>query len=141
MEHRVPRDAAEEGMALHIRRAILQIANALCSIFDQQTTDQVLRNDVDKDAGRLLFMEGQKLDAAIRDFLVGIKVVRVVERRIAVEHLVQQNAQRPPIDGRAVPLTENNLGGNIVGRATYRECPIIKCRLQISLLCFLIDIK
>ena len=48
--------------------------------------------------------------------------VIVVEGVNASDHLEREDAERPPIDGLAVALVEEDLGGEILRRATQRVC-------------------
>ena len=43
-----------------------------------------------------------------------------VRVRVAHEHLVDEDAQSPPVDAEAVPFVRDDLGREILGRAAQR---------------------
>ena len=43
-----------------------------------------------------------------------------VRVRVAHEHLVDEDAQSPPVDAEAVPFVRDDLGREILGRAAER---------------------
>ena len=47
---------------------------------------------------RVLRKVGRKADLAVHDLSIGLHGVLVVERRIAAEHFIYQDAQRPPVN-------------------------------------------
>ncbi|GBE59036.1 single-stranded DNA-binding protein, putative [Babesia ovata] len=68
----------------------------------------------------LRVVEARVNGAALQRLLVDAHRVLVVEGRVAHQHFVDKDAQRPPINGLAVSFVEQNLGGEVLGRATQR---------------------
>ena len=52
---------------------------------------------------------------------MSLRSLTIVERRISCEHLVDENAQRPPIHSLAVALTGNNFRRKIVGSTALKK--------------------
>mmetsp|Transcript_31684 Transcript_31684/g.69278 ORF Transcript_31684/g.69278 Transcript_31684/m.69278 type:complete len:328 (-) Transcript_31684:764-1747(-) len=97
---------------LHVLRAALEVAYPLGQVGSEQLLDQVLGVAVEVP---------RELDLALEDLLVDAERVLVVKRRVAREHLVDKDAQRPPVDCLAMPLGEDDLRRQVLGRAA--QCP------------------
>mmetsp|Transcript_13645 Transcript_13645/g.33562 ORF Transcript_13645/g.33562 Transcript_13645/m.33562 type:complete len:577 (-) Transcript_13645:349-2079(-) len=110
---RVPGDAREEGVRLdfvHALRAqpLLHVAH--------EALDEVLRG------GRHRHLVGEaQVRAPVDDLAARGERVVAVEGRVAHHHLKHDGAQRPPVALHAVPLLEQHLGRDVVGRAHRGE--------------------
>ena len=60
---------------------------------------------------------GREGDVPVHDLVVDLHGLRVPERRLPDQELVQQDAQRPPVDGGAVARVVDDLGREVLGRA------------------------
>eukprot|EP01137_Pigoraptor_chileana_P022863 Opistho-2@88271 len=106
-----PVDAVEEGMVLDVVDAALHVAEAPRQIRRAQVADEV--NFV-----RLKVFG--KRNAPRNNLLVDAHRVGIRKWRVARKHFKNENAQRPPVDGVAVALAQNDLGGEVLGRAAQR---------------------
>mmetsp|Transcript_8306 Transcript_8306/g.33615 ORF Transcript_8306/g.33615 Transcript_8306/m.33615 type:complete len:447 (+) Transcript_8306:240-1580(+) len=120
VEQRVEVNRGKPRVHLDIARAALEVAVPLREVGLQQ-----LLNNVARGAREVR----RELDLAVQDLPVGAHRVIVKERRIPREHFINEHAERPPVDRLAVALVENDLRGQVVGRATKRV------RAMVDLLC------
>lgn len=105
--------AGKPRMRFDLSNALLLVANAIGRYLSAQVTDQMLGGF--RDARR----HAHRIDAA-QDRIVRAHVVFAAERRLADEQLVDENAERPVIDGPIVALVENDFGRNVFGCAGER---------------------
>ena len=89
----------------------------------------------------LLMEIAGELNLALEDFLVDGHGVVVVERVDARQHLIGEDAERPPVHGLAVALVQEHFGGEVLRRATQRISARLAvlgetkvCELQVALL-------
>ena len=82
-------------MVLHGCGPTLDASEALGAVLREQFLDAVLSLGVDVPG---------VLDPAREDLLVDSEGALVVEGRVAGEHLVDEDAESPPVDGLAVAL-------------------------------------
>ncbi|KAI3486482.1 hypothetical protein L1887_49883 [Cichorium endivia] len=108
---RLPVHAVEPRVLLHIVCSTAQIAQTSAAVGRQEARDEIARDRVE------VIGEDQ---LASKDLFVDQDRVGVVEGRIAGEHLEEQHAERPPVDGSAVAAALDDLGRQILGRATQR---------------------
>lgn len=89
----------------------------------------------------LLVEIARELNLALEDLLVDSHRVVIVERIDASQHLVRENAQRPPVDWLTVALVEEHLGRQVLRRPA--QCVSARltvlgeteiCELQVALL-------
>lgn len=106
----VPHDTLKEGMVLDIAAAVLEVAIAFGDIRRKQASQQVARGHADMVT---------PVHTAVEDLLVEVDGVLVRKRRAADEHLVDEDTQTPPVDGLAVALGANDLGGQVIGGAAH----------------------
>ena len=95
--------------------------HALFRVPIEQAGEEVLRGGRDDLGPRE--MQGLREDLSVH--LVG---VLVVEGREARQHLVEQDAQRPPVDRLGVALAEQQLGREVLGSAA-ESCEEVTRRL------------
>jgi hypothetical protein len=55
-----------------------------------------------------------------------LRLILGPEGREATQHNVREDTGGPDVDGRVVPITQQNLGGNIVGRPTRGLQPCVR---------------
>ena len=82
----------------------------------EQAVDDVL--GVVADVHKLVVVVGPH-DLVVDDVLEELVGRVAVERRHARQHLVEYDAQRPPVHRLAVPLTQYDLGRQVLRRAAY----------------------
>ena len=111
MQQVVPVDVAEEGMRLDLLSIGRARTQAPRWIAREQTLQQ--RHRVARHLDRI-----QRL--VLKDRVKDLVLVVAAERRLAQEHLVQQNAKRPPVNCTTVALLEQDLGRHKLGRTAER---------------------
>ena len=112
-----PVEAAEERMRFDVRCPVFG-AESLLGIGVEQRADQLLRRREqgerqDKKEEDLSFLGhgdlGRKLDLFVHDALEDVVAVGTLKRRSAEQHLVDENAKGPPVNGRAVTEAGDHL--------------------------------
>lgn len=98
-------------MALDVVDAVFQVAIPLGQVDLQQIAQDVLQ------VGAEVRREPQ---SAADDLLVDLDRLVGEEGWIAGGHLIQQHAQRPPVDRLVVALAEDDLRREVLGRAAQR---------------------
>lgn len=86
-------------------------------------TQPALRITIEQASEKVASSRGNDIAARegqgfLEDLAVHLIGILIVEWRQAREHLVEQNAKRPPIDGLGVPIAEEQLGGKILRCST-----------------------
>ncbi|BAS92948.1 Os05g0237501, partial [Oryza sativa Japonica Group] len=119
-----PVDAVEEGVLLDLGGAPGE-GDPLVGLLDEQAADEVTRDG----AGAAVGGEAERLldDVAERGAVAG-----ALERGGAVDELVEEDSQRPPVDGAAVALAADDLRGQVLVRAHERHGPRLR-RLRVEL--------
>ena len=106
IENRPPFDPGEEGVRLDLLHPVH--AKPLLGVRDE-LPDQVLglsaHLDIIRDLKRLL---------VVQDLLAGLRRLVGEERRVPHEHLVEDDPERPPVDGLVVSLLEEDLRGDVI---------------------------
>mmetsp|Transcript_28927 Transcript_28927/g.84799 ORF Transcript_28927/g.84799 Transcript_28927/m.84799 type:complete len:848 (-) Transcript_28927:442-2985(-) len=111
---RVPVEAQEEGVHLHVVRVVLEVAQALGRLGVQQRGDEGLH----------VRGEGVREDDLVFQYLDvhGLHVVvGRLEGRAAREELEEQHAAAPPVHGEVVGEVLDDLGAEVARRAALRE--------------------
>lgn len=125
---RIPIDAREKLVLLHVRDPAGQIPEPLARIDGADGKNQVARRTRGKQLALALALSLPRLpprvprprrrvrehDAALHDLGVDLHRVLVQERRLAEQELVQQDAERPPVDGHAVARVADDLGRQVL---------------------------
>merc|ERR1719491_2758369 len=101
---------------LDVLGAVLQVAYALRSVRREQLAHQV---------ARMRLEVTRELELALQDLLVDTEGVLVVKRRVPGQHLVDEDAQCPPIDALAVAFALDDLGREVLGRAAEGPRPVL----------------
>ena len=96
-------------MLENIRRAIFQVPEALAQVSHQELLDQSL--------GVLVEILGE-VDLSCQDLLVNPHGVFITEGRLPADHLIDQNAQSPPVNRFAVAFVQQDLGCYVLWGAT-----------------------
>mmetsp|Transcript_20310 Transcript_20310/g.64899 ORF Transcript_20310/g.64899 Transcript_20310/m.64899 type:complete len:256 (+) Transcript_20310:89-856(+) len=115
LQKRVPVHVGEPLVVHHVRRGVLEAAQTLGRVGVQELLDKVLGGGAPERRGehnlptQNVFVDGE---------LVVVLLVR--ERREPAQHLVDQNAQRPPVHRLVVARAVQDLGRQVVGRAAER---------------------
>jgi hypothetical protein len=109
----VPVDAVEEGVGHDAGAAAGDVAKPLGRIGPAQREDELPRHGVQVEGGRA----GREPDVAGDDLLVHAHRVLIPEGRLPDQHLVHEDAERPPVHCRAVALVADDFGGEVLGRA------------------------
>mmetsp|Transcript_1469 Transcript_1469/g.4473 ORF Transcript_1469/g.4473 Transcript_1469/m.4473 type:complete len:265 (-) Transcript_1469:1252-2046(-) len=104
-------DAAEEVVRAHLAVASAPRAEPRGVRLRQQLRDQV---------PRLPRAVGRRLVPAAHDRVVDVHVRVGAEGRAAAEHLVDQDAETPPVARECVPAVRYNLGREVLGCAAQR---------------------
>ena len=105
---RIPIDMAEPGVAAHGGGAAAHVAEPLGDVDGAEARDEV--------AG--VGAHGRRVPhAALDDLLVDLQGILVPEGRLADEEFVDQDAEGPPVDGRAVARVADDLRREVLGRA------------------------
>lgn len=115
----VPVDVLEPGVVLDLVRGV--VPQPLRRLLLQQPRDQIVRLRVTSPPQSHL--RGHELALGHRrgeDAVVHHLAVGVVERRQPVDHLVDQDAQRPPVHALPVRHLPQDLGRQVLGRAAQR---------------------
>mmetsp|Transcript_5636 Transcript_5636/g.19155 ORF Transcript_5636/g.19155 Transcript_5636/m.19155 type:complete len:272 (-) Transcript_5636:356-1171(-) len=112
----VPVEAGEPLVLLDVRRAVLEVADALGQVRGEELLDEVLGVAVEVP---------RELDLALQDLLVDAQWVLVVEGRVPREHLEDEDARGPPVHRLAVPLAQDDLRGEVLRGAAQRPCPVL----------------
>mmetsp|Transcript_81445 Transcript_81445/g.230789 ORF Transcript_81445/g.230789 Transcript_81445/m.230789 type:complete len:389 (+) Transcript_81445:44-1210(+) len=109
-------DLLEPLVLLDVVDPVLQVPVALAKVRGEQLLDEPLR----------VLVEGlREDDLPAQDLLVDAHGVLVAERRLADDHLIDEDAEGPPVDGLAVALVQQHLWCDVLGRSTecVRSCP------------------
>mmetsp|Transcript_36225 Transcript_36225/g.111497 ORF Transcript_36225/g.111497 Transcript_36225/m.111497 type:complete len:369 (-) Transcript_36225:59-1165(-) len=93
---------------------ILEVPEALAEVRGKQLLHQRLR---------VLVEVLREVDLPGQDLLVDAHGVLVAEGRLAADHLVDEDAQGPPVHGLAVALVQQHLGRDVLRRAAERVRP------------------
>ena len=107
----VPLNRREEGVRLHLVAPRLEAAQPLGGVDAHEPVDGVAR------VGRHVL--GPR-DVALEDLAVELDRVVGRKRRLAREALEGEDADGPPVDAETVPLDEDHLGREVLGRAAER---------------------
>lgn len=107
----LPVDAPEEQVTADVLLASISAAQALRRILGEEALAHVLG---------LLAQVLRIGHVVVRDGSEQLLLVLAVKRRLADEHLVQEDAVRPPVDRLAVRLIEDDLRGDVVRGAAER---------------------
>lgn len=108
--HVVPVDVAEEGLAHDLLRIRRPASQALVGFAGEQ-----LLENRDGVAGHVDGVQG----LVCEDGVVDLVFVFAAERRLLEKHLVNENPERPPVDGAAVLLVQQDLSG--LGMIAFTE--------------------
>lgn len=119
-----PVDVREPRMIHQIISVILG-AESLCHVPLQQLDDDVLQIVGHWDAVSLRVRE---YDVALPDQVTQLMMVLVHERRSTGDHLVDQDAQRPPINSEVVALHVQDLRSEVLGSSTERLGVLVGCK-------------
>ena len=84
-------------MVFDIVRTIFQAAVALCHICDEQMLNKTFG---------ILVEVSWELDLSLQDLLINGHGIIVIKRINSCNHLVSQNAERPPIDRLTMSLIQ-----------------------------------
>ena len=111
LEHHLPVDSTKPFVVFDFIGTARRAAHSERAVGAQERSDQVacLRLNVRRE-----------LVVAVHDLLVDADRVVIVEGRIASEHLINEDAQRPPVDALAVALRLDDLGRQVLGGAAER---------------------
>ena len=115
----LPVDLLEPGMVLDLIRGI--VSQPLRRLLLQQPRDQIVRLRVAPRSHahlrrhKLALGHGRGENSMVHHLAIG-----VVERRQPVDHLVDQDAQRPPVHALSVRHFAQDFGSQILGRAAER---------------------
>merc|ERR1712117_576446 len=104
----LPVDPPEELVALDVLLALLPASKTLRRVLDQ------------KPFAYLLSLSRERLgvgDGVVGDGREQLLLVLAVERRLSHQHLVQQNSERPPINGLVVRLVVDDFRRDVVRSA------------------------
>ena len=110
------------GLAAVGRRARL-VAVATKGVGRQagQRTSRQNRSEQEREQEQI----GVGKDTASRSSLRAGQVLSVRCRGVAYEHLIDQNAEGPPVDALAVALVADGLGREVLGRAAQRPRAVL----------------
>ena len=111
LEHLRPVGRLEEGRARDVAVATLERAESLARVGDKQLGDELTRALAD---------ERRVAHLVAEDLLINVHRVVGAKGRLADEHLKDQDAECPPVDGEVVALVGDDLGREVLGRAAER---------------------
>ena len=106
-----PSKFREPLVSLDIISALLEASVALGKVSSEQLFDQAFCVPI-KVTGKCKF--------AGEDHLINSHGIVVHKRRLAGEHLIHQDAKRPPVDALSVALIQKHLWRDVLGRAAQR---------------------
>jgi len=111
-------DLIEEWVVKNIFDTLLGTQSFML-VLVEQFDDEVLSivRDVD-----FVFHGVGEVNRAGLDQVVHLMFVAVEEGRDTHDHLVDEDAEGPPIYGVVVPISDEHLGGQVLGRAAERVC-------------------
>lgn len=84
---------------------------------DTKTAGGVAGEQLGKDGAGVFRELVSKFEGLVQDLLVHLICVLVVEGREAVDHLVEENTEGPPVNGFVVAVSGENLGREVLGCA------------------------
>lgn len=102
--------------SLDVIHTVLEVTESLAQIRSQELLDESL--------GVLVEELGENY-LATKNLLVNSHGVLVHERGVAYNHLINKDAQCPPVDGLAVTLVQKHLRSDVLGRATKRVSAVL----------------
>lgn len=119
-------------MALDVIHAVLQVPVPLRQVSLQQVLHETLgvpaRMGGSGRGGVYVLVEGAgEFDLALEDLLIDEHGVVVGEGVDAGEHLVEEDAEGPPVDGLPVALVQQHLGGEVLRGPAQR----VRARLHV----------
>ena len=88
-----------------------QVAEAVLRLAGEQLCDEI---------DRLIRKVMRELVLHARHLPIHLHLRRAAKRRVALDHLEGEHADRPPIEGGAVAAVEDHLGREVVRRAAER---------------------
>jgi len=106
-----PFEIAVELVVLDVSRASLETTISFCAVSHQQFLDQCLGP---------LVKAMCEINTSCQNLLVDAERILVIERRIARQHLEQEDSQSPPINGFVVALGLDDFRREILGCAAKR---------------------
>mmetsp|Transcript_82673 Transcript_82673/g.256767 ORF Transcript_82673/g.256767 Transcript_82673/m.256767 type:complete len:219 (+) Transcript_82673:148-804(+) len=112
----VPIHVLEPLVLLDIVGATLQVAVALPQVRCEELLHQAL--------GFLVEELGED-DLPAQDLLINLHRILVNKRGVSHNHLVDEDAEGPPVYGLPVALVEQDLWGNVLGRAAEGVRPMV----------------
>mmetsp|Transcript_4360 Transcript_4360/g.11304 ORF Transcript_4360/g.11304 Transcript_4360/m.11304 type:complete len:212 (+) Transcript_4360:158-793(+) len=113
---RSPVQSPEPLVLFDVLGRVLQVADALCAVCGEQLAHEVTR---------VRLKVARELELAREDLLVDPEGVLVVKRRVARQHFVDEDAERPPVHRLSVPFGLDDLGREVLGCATQRPCSVL----------------
>lgn len=108
-EETFPAKTGEEAMILDVRNTANHVAKALRQIPPQQMLDHGLQLGVES---------FRVLRLGVDNLLVNVHWVIIDEGGVSGVHLIDKDAERPPINWLRVTLIEQDLGRNVLRRST-----------------------
>mmetsp|Transcript_39142 Transcript_39142/g.86039 ORF Transcript_39142/g.86039 Transcript_39142/m.86039 type:complete len:527 (+) Transcript_39142:133-1713(+) len=121
-----------EWVIFDIQRAVAQVPESPRDVLLQELSDEVFGIGIDV---------GRVVDSPVKDLLVRLQRLLCLKRRVAVEHLVEEDAQRPVVDRLPMALLEDDFGRQVLWRAAESPGAVLDqlgkakvCQLQSAVL-------